>query len=146
MTIGTPPILSGPIAPENNPPIMPQFFNPSVFFISTIATGVTTLVTTTVNHNYVVGQLVRLIIPSYSGCRILNEQSGYVLSIPAANQVNLTINSVNSDQFISTMQPTQPQIAAIGDINSGIISTNGKLGSNNNFAPTIPGAFINISP
>lgn len=146
MTIGTPPILSGPIAPENNPAIMPQFFNPSQYFISSITLGVQTVITTTVNNNYVLGQQVRLLIPPQNGCRQLNEQSGYVLSLPASNQVSLSINSVGIDSFVTTTNPQQPQIIAIGDINSGLISTNGKLGSNNNFAPTVPGSFINISP
>lgn len=125
---------------------MPQFFNPSQFFISAITLGFTTLVTTTVNNNYVVGQQVRLLIPPANGCRQLNEQFGYVLSVPAANQVQISLNSMGADAFKTTSLPNQPQIIAIGDINSGIISTNGKLGSNNNFAPTVPGAFINISP
>lgn len=146
MTIGTPPILSGPIAPESNPPINPQYFNPSQFFISAITLGFPTVVTTTVNNNYVIGQQVRLLIPPQNGCRQLNEQAGYVLALPASNQVSVSINSVGIDAFVSTSLPNQPQIIAIGDINSGLTSTNGKLGSNNNFAPTVPGAFINISP
>lgn len=125
---------------------MPQYFNPSQYFISAIALGMTTLVTTTKDNNYTIGQLVRLLIPPQNGCRQLNEQQGYVLSIPASNQVSLSINSFGIDAFVSTTNPQQPQIIAIGDINNGIISTNGKLGSNNNFAPTVPGAFINISP
>lgn len=125
---------------------MPQYFNPSQYFISAIALGMTTLVTTIKDNNYTIGQLVRLLIPPQNGCRQLNEQQGYVLSIPASNQVSLSINSFGIDPFIATTNPQQPQIIAIGDINNGIISTNGKLGSNNNFAPTVPGAFINISP
>ena len=54
---------SGPIAPYNNLPIMPQYYAPSQFFISTVTRGQNTTVTTTVSHNYVVGQTVRLIIP-----------------------------------------------------------------------------------
>lgn len=94
--------ITPPIAPENNPPITPQYYQPNRFIISSITNGQTTIVTTSVNHNYVVGQEVRLIIPSTYGARQLNETKGLVLSIPAPNQVVLNINSSNADSFIST--------------------------------------------
>lgn len=139
-----PPLISGPIAPENNPPINPQYYQPSVFTISGLSYGPTTLVTTSVNHNYVIGQNIRLLIPKPYGAYQLNEQQGLVISIPAANQVVVTINSMNTDAFVSSLSYsfTLPQIIAIGDINSGNISSTGRR------VPTtaIPGSFINISP
>ena len=92
--------------------------------------------------NYVVGQLVRLIIPPSFGSRQLNETQGYVISIPSGNQVILNINSMNVDLFISSTATTLPQILAIGDINTGAVNSNGR---SNNFT-YIPGSFINISP
>lgn len=138
----------GPVPPENNPPINPQYFAPSIFFITALTLGATTLVTTNVNHNYVIGQLVRTLIPEPYGTYQINEQTGYVVSIPAANQVMVTINSSNADTFIPNpvLNSQMPQIVAVGSNNSGLISTNGLLGSNNSFAPTVPGSFINISP
>jgi hypothetical protein len=141
-------VISFPVPPYSNPPIEPQNFQPSQFVITAISFGVNTTVTTSVNHNYVVGQLTRLLIPSKYGSQILNEQIGYVISIPAANQVVLTINSTNSDPFISSptflpfQSKTLPQIVAVGDINSGIISSTGRILPTTN----IPGSFINISP
>lgn len=137
-----PPLIFGPVPPYNNPPIEPQFFQPSVFFISAITLGQTTTVTTTVNNNYVIGQECRLIIPNGYGSRGLNEQTGFVISIPAANQVVLNINSIGIDPFINAGLPTQAQIVAVGDVNSGIISSTGRVLLTTN----IPGAFINISP
>lgn len=136
--------FSGPTPPYNNPPIQPQFYQPSMFFISGINRGQTTLVTTSVNNNYVVGQLVRLLIPPTFGCVQLNESSGLVLSIPSPNQVEVEIDSSrNVDQFISASAArTLPQILAIGDVNSGIISSTGPTIPSTN----IPGSFINISP
>jgi hypothetical protein len=64
-----PPLIFGPIAPQNNPPINPQFYQPSIFDIASITNGETTLVTTTVAQNYVIGQLVRLLIPQIYGAR-----------------------------------------------------------------------------
>lgn len=135
--------FSGPTPPYNNPPIKPQYFQPSKFFISNVSLGQTTIVTTTVNNNYVIAQLVRLLIPETSGCFQLNEKLGYVLSIPSSNQVEVGIDSSkNVNLFVSSTSPTQPQIVAVGDINSGITSSTGvNIPSTN-----IPGSFINISP
>lgn len=136
-------IAPGPIAPENNPPIHPEYYRPSLFYISAISTGPTTTITTSVNHNYVIGQLVRLLIPERYGSRQLNEQQAYVISIPSANQVTLDLYSVGVTAFVASPMfgPTRPQIVAVGDINTGQIN----LGRSGNLT-YIPGSFINISP
>ena len=141
-------VISYPIPPYSNPPIEPQFFQPRQFFIAAISLGVTTTVTTTVNHDYVIAQQVRLLIPNRYGSRGLNERTGYVIAIPAANQVTIDINSNGIDAFIPTPtflpfeSKTLPQILAIGDVNFGIISSTGRIVPSTN----IPGSFINISP
>jgi hypothetical protein len=139
-----PPLILGPVAPENNPPIMPQFFKPSDFDISSIVLGSTTLLTTTVNHNYIVGQLVRLLISQLYGCRQANEQTAFVNSVPNPNQVVLALDSSSFDPFVAnpTSGSTQPQIVAVGDLNTGPINSQGRL-NNGTF---IPGSFINTSP
>jgi hypothetical protein len=135
-------IISGPIPPYSNPPIEPQFYNPSRFEIAAITLGQTTTVTATESMNYVIGQLVRLIIPYFNGCRQLNERQGYVISLPSATQVEILIDSsINVDPFVSTSSGTQPQILPVGDVNTGIISTTGR----NIPTTNIPGSFINVS-
>ncbi len=135
--------FSGPTPPYNNPPIQPQFYEPSMFFIEDVTLGQTTIVTTTEDNNYVIGQLVRLLIPNTFGCTQLNESKGFVLSLPASDQVEVGIDSsINVDEFTSSSSPTQPQILAIGDVNTGIISSTGV----NIPTTNIPGSFINISP
>jgi hypothetical protein len=133
----------GPIPPYTNPPIQPQFYQPRCFIISDITLGVITTVTTVLNNDYVIGQLVRLIIPKSFGCRQLNEKSAYVISIPFPNQVILNLDSSqNVDPFISSSAITQAQILAIGDINTGVTNSFGR----SNTGTYIPGSFINISP
>jgi hypothetical protein len=127
---------------NNNIPINSNFYQPSFFFITALTLGFTTVVTTSVNHNYVVGQNIRLTIPNGYGTVGLNEQTGYVVSIPAANQVEVNINSINQSTFINAGQKTKPQIMAIGSIANGYQSSTGPLVSSTN----IPGSFINISP
>jgi hypothetical protein len=147
------PVISGPVAPFNNLPIEPQWYQPSQFPITGLIYGVTTTVTMAngtngVTPNYVIGQQVRLTIPSKYGAGQLNEQTGYVLSIPTASSVVVNINSIGTDPFVAspTFLPfeskTPPQIMAIGDINSGPINAQGRV-NNGTF---IPGSFIDISP
>lgn len=145
-SVGT--VISFPIPPYANVPINAAAYQPSRFVISAITLSQTTTITTTANMNYVVGQQVRLLIPSQFGSWQLNEQEGYVLSIPAANQVQISINSTNADPFVaSSFKRESAQILAIGDVNSGFISTTGRSipTINNNSQVAIPGSFINIS-
>jgi hypothetical protein len=136
-----PPLIRGPTPPYANVPIAPQNYQPSRFVISAVNLGPTTTVTTMVNHNYVVSQEIRLLIPNGYGCTQLNEQTGFVTQIPAANQVVITINSAqNVNQFINADLAQQPQILAIGDISSGQINANGPQ-----MTTYVPGSFINVS-
>lgn len=135
-------VLSYPIPAYQNLPIEPQFYEPNFFFISAITLGAQTIITTSVDHNYVIGNQVRLIIPPTFGTRGLNEQSGIVIEIPTSNQVTLNISSLGMDPFISSPAKTKAQILGIGDINSGQINNNGV----NSILTFIPGSFINVSP
>ena len=138
-----PPLPGGPIPPYNNPPIEPQNYQPRRFVISSVTLGQTTTVTTVLDMDYVIGQLVRLIIPFSYGCTQLNDKTGYVIAIPAPNQVVVTIDSSkNVDSFISSTATTLPEILAIGDINTGVQNSQGRV----NNITYIPGSFINISP
>ena len=133
-------------APFNNVPLEPQYFSPWKFEIIAIALGAQTIVTMTIpaitQLNYVIGQLVRLLIPVQFGCRQLNQKTGYVIAVTPPNQITLDINSSGGDPFILATARTQAQIVAVGDINSGVISSTGRI------IPFVgvPGSFINISP
>jgi len=135
-------VITYPIPPYQNLPIEPQWYKPRQYFIEAIALGVTTTVTTTVNHDYVIGQLVRLLIPNGFGSTLLNEQLAFVIDIPAPNMVNLNINSNGADPFILSNARTQAQIVAVGDINTGAINRHGRCRTH----PYIPGSFRDISP
>ena len=99
-----------------------------ICYFSYIGLGPTTTVTTSIPHNYVIGQLVRLLIQPTYGSYQLNEQTGYVIAIPC-NPSNISnMDSKDSNPFIPNPSygPTLPQILAIGDKNSGVISTTGR--------------------
>lgn len=134
-------VISYPIPAYSNVPIEPQFYQPSRFVISAITQGQTTIVQTTEDTNYVIGQQVRLIIPPSYGIRQLNEQIAFVISIPAVDQVELDISSNGMDAFINSSATTKAQILAIGDVNTGVVNSSGR-NSNGTF---ILGSFIDIS-
>lgn len=133
--------ITGPIAPYNNVPIQPQYYQPRAYFIEDITLGATTLVQTTEYHDYVIGNQVRFIIPPESGCRELNGKSGYVISVPSDNEIEVDIDSNGGNAFTSSSAANQPQVLAIGDINSGQVNA-----SRSSQATYVPGSFINISP
>lgn len=141
-------VISYPIPAYSNVPIQPENFQPRRFQISAITRGFTTVVTTTADMDYVIGQLIRFIIPPTFGIRQLNEQQGYVIEIPADNQVRVDIDSRGMDAFVSSSATTKAQILGIGDINFGYISSTGRSIStvDGNTQINIPGSFINISP
>lgn len=137
------PRIRGPVALYANVAIEPQFYKPRRYIITAISLGTTTIVTTSVIHDYVIGQQVRLLIPVGYGCIQLNEQFGYVISIPSTTQVEIAINSyLNVDPFITASLAQVPQILAIGDVNTGAINATGR----SNTGTFIPGSFLDISP
>mgnify|MGYP001559375828 CR=1 FL=1 len=135
-------VISYPTPIFQNLPIRADFYQPSVFNISAITLGLTTTVTTSVAHNYVIGQEVRLLIPPSFGSRQLNNKKAFVITIPSNTQVELRLNSQFVDAFILASSNIQvAQILAIGDINNGQVNANVQ-----DQATNIPGSFINISP
>lgn len=127
---------------NNNIPIDADFYQPSRFVISNITLGQTTFIITSIDHNYFIGQLIRLFIPKGFGCTQLNNLSGYVIDIPLSNEVEVSIDSSKTvDPFIAASETNSPAIMAIGDNNTGTLNTNGRI----NQVTTVPGAFINIS-
>jgi hypothetical protein len=120
-------VISYPVPAYSNPPIEPQFFQPSVFDISAITTGQSTTITTSENHNFVIGQLIRLLIPVLFGSYQLNGVQGYVISIPTNNSVVVQIDSSFVDAFIPS-----PYIATITNIN--VVDANSvNITANNSF-------------
>lgn len=135
-------VISYPIPAYSNVPIEAQYYQPSRFVISAVTLGQTTIVTTTEDVNYVLGQQVKLIIPPTFGCRQLNEKTGYVLSLPADNEVEIDIYSAGGDPYQASSASTVAQILAIGDINQGATNATGRADT----STFIPASFINISP
>jgi len=139
-------VISFPVPLYANVPIEPQYYTPWRFVISGITLGITTTVNMVIpsitDLTYVVGQLVRLVIPPTFGCRKLNGQTAYVIAVNQPNQVVLKLNSIGSDPYIASSATTPAQILAIGDASSGAINNNGTQ----NQTTYVIGSFINVSP
>jgi len=99
-------VISYPIPAYQNLPIEPQFYQPSRFVIEDIGLGSTTTVTTETDHNYVIGQLVRLLVPDVFGTIQLNGREGYVISVPSDTQVVIDINSNSYNTFKALINPS----------------------------------------
>lgn len=134
------------IAPQRNPPINPQYYKPKRFVIENIVLGKDTLITFTKPHDYVIGQLVRVLIPQVYGCQQLSNQKAYVISIPTPTQILINFNSLVGDLFLAVppLSRDTPQVVPIGDVNTGYISNNGPNVTLDQLG--ISGSFKNISP
>ena len=113
--------------------------------ITAITQGTTTVVTTSVNHGFVVGNQVQFNIPEQWGIFQLNGLKGLILSI-TSNTITVNIDSTKFDAFITpvVVSPTvvdTPEVIPIGDQNTGYLLPGGS-------APTlqIPGTYRNTYP
>jgi len=118
-------VISYPVPPYANVPIHPEFYSPLRFNISNITRGVTTVVATDQDHDYVIGQEIRLIIPAIFGSYQLNEVRAYVIDIPSSTSVTLDFDS----RFVDTFIPT-PYTATITNISQALQAT---VTANNSF-------------
>lgn len=141
--------------------LYPDLYIPELCYITAVSTGTTTTITTSINHNFVVGQEVGFTVPSAWGMTQLDSQvalqnnngipqQAYVTSVPAANQIVVNINSTGYTAFayptsaIAALGLTFPQVYALGDQNTGwSLNSSGQvpyLGISNGVIG-IPGSF-----
>jgi len=122
--------------------LYPVLYAPGVAFISGITNGTTTTVTTTIPHNFVVGQEVAFRIPTVPGVSPtawgpieLNSLPnvnipgspvyGYVVAVTNRNTFVVNINSTGytafnpNIPFLSFPGENWPQVVAVGDVNTG---------------------------
>lgn len=138
-------VISYPIPVYQNLPIHSEYYQPSVFVIDKVQRGVTTLVTTLLPTNFVIGQEIRLLIPPQFGSIELNGKTGFILSFTSPTIMEVSIDSSrNVTQYNSSAIATiqNPQVVAVGDVNTGATNSTGLRDQ----GTYIPGSFVNISP
>jgi hypothetical protein len=115
---------------------------PRRFVISDITLGRQTIVDTTTDQDYVIGQQIKLLIPPGYGCTQLSGKTGFVIAILSSTSVLTDIDSsIDVNDFIAASETNDPVILAIGDTNTGVQNSSGRF----NLGTYVPGAFINIS-
>jgi len=103
-----------------------------------------TVVTTSVNHQFVIGNEVQFYIPPQWGMRELNNLKGTILNT-TANTITVNINSSLFSSFVTPVVTLpnivqSPQVSPIGDFNYGTQTP----GTNPNLQ--VPGSFRNTFP
>lgn len=128
--------LSGsPVGAKVVKVLYPYLYLPGVTFINAITRGTTTTVTTTTDHNLVVGQEVAFRIPNLWGTTQLNSLPntnipgqpiyGYVVAVNSNSSVTVNINSSSYTAFTTYITVanvfglTPAQMVAVGDVNTG---------------------------
>ena len=106
-------------------------YRPSVAFptfqlamrvISNITQSPIANVTTTINHQYIVGTIVRFDMPLGTGMPQINQQVGTILTIPTPTTFTVSIDTTQYDPFVGspTFPPAyagDPQVVPIAENN-----------------------------
>jgi hypothetical protein len=141
--------------------LYPDLYIPELCYITAVTKAASAVITTNINHSFVVGQEVGFTIPAAWGMTQLDSQvylqssngipqQAYVTAV-TANTVTVNINSTGFSTFAyptsatAALGLTFPQIYALGDQNTGYsLNASGQvpyLGVNNGVIG-IPGAFV----
>jgi hypothetical protein len=124
-------------------------FYPSNRIITKVAIGATTLVTLSVDHNYVVGQVLRFIVPEAFGATQLNGLTGTITHINqtdglSTNTVRVNINSAAFTPFAfpataSLGEFTPAQVIPVGkDAHSDYVAADVATRNTSSFGLIIP--------
>jgi len=114
--------------------------------IISITQGATTIVTTDVDHGFIVGNTVQFVIPKEYGMRQLNKRGGLVLAV-TSDTIEVNIDSALFDPFVipipsSVIIVLDPaQVLPVGDGNTGYLTAGGQSP-----ALKIPGTYRNTFP
>lgn len=99
-------------------------YQPAMRVISAITNALQVTVTTTIDHQYQPGIIVRIDIPTGLGMQQLNQQIGAITSVPTTTTFTMAIDTTKYDVFTPpTMFPPPYQDAMsvpVGEINSTI--------------------------
>ncbi len=91
---------------------------------NTFSPTVATTVTTTLNHQYQPGIIVRFDIPLLFGMQQLNQQVGTILTIPTPTTFTIDLPTASFDSFSipSSFPPSyqDAQVVPVGEINDSI--------------------------
>lgn len=97
-------------------------FQPAMRIVNSITNAVQALVTTSLDHQYIIGTFVRFYIPNGVGMEQINHQYGVILTIPTSTTFTVSIDTTNYDPFIipspAPAKYTCAQVVPFAEINS----------------------------
>lgn len=96
--------------------VQDPLFLPAMRQIASITKAQQAVITTTFDHQYTVGAIVRIIVPEGYGMPQINNQTGIILSVTPDTFV-IDIDTSQYDVFADTMTSDQiPQVVPSGEI------------------------------
>lgn len=109
--------------PSYSPPF--PVFQPAMRVITNITNSFPATVTTSINHQYIVGTIVRLNVQPEFGMVQANQKVGTILSVPTTNTFTIDIDTTYFDPFVTPTIPAPPPqlayqspfVTAIGEDN-----------------------------
>lgn len=91
-------------------------FQPAVRLVTDVTKAYHATVTTSFDHDYIVGQIVRFYIPTTWGMWQLNHLQGEILSVPTSDTFTVAIDTRDFDSFVVPGSPLQyAQVVPIGE-------------------------------
>ncbi len=100
-------------------------FQPAMRLITALTLAENASVTTSFDHDYLVGLVVRLLVPSEFGMIQVNQEVGTIIDVPTATSFIIDIDTRGFDTFIvPAPEPWYindfPSVIPVGEVNSSL--------------------------
>lgn len=100
-------------------------FQPAMRLITALSIAATATVTTSFDHDYLVGLVVRLLIPSEFGMIQVNQELGTIIDVPTTDSFVIDIDTRGFDTFIIPVPEEWfindfPSVVPVGEVNSSL--------------------------
>ena len=106
----------------NSGAVQDPLYQPAMRQISNITQAEQATVTTTFDHQYIVGEIVRLVVPIDYGMQQVNGQTGTIISVTDDTFV-IDINTSLYDAFVNSLTSLQyPQVIPIGEVSETLLA------------------------
>lgn len=106
--------------------ITPSVWVPPFCWVTAITNAFQSTITTSFDHNYVVGQIVLLSVPKAFGMKEADRQQATILAVPATNQMTVSLNTSTFTPFAfppaSAVPFTFAQVSSIGTAAGTVLS------------------------
>lgn len=100
-------------------------YTPALRLVSSVTNDAQAVVTTSFDHGYLVGLIVRLTVPQEFGMRQLHNLVGTLIEVPTSDTFVIDIDTTHFDIFVAPdPEPWYvndfPSVVPVGEINSSL--------------------------